>query len=101
MAAIQQGIKSVRLPHPTEDRELEVRLQTGQYKEVDAVFTSVDVVNRILIPYYQATHPERAEQLQNQVQAQQLNDICFVLHKMSCSGLVPPIDWSAPSPINL
>jgi hypothetical protein len=100
-APSKQGIISVRLQHPTEDRELEVRIQTGKYQEPDAVFTSVDVVNRILIPYYQATSPETVEELRKQVREQQLNDICLVLHQRPCSRLVPPINWSDPSPIIL
>lgn len=101
LAARDEGITSLRLRHPREDRELEVRIETGKYKQVDAVFISVDAVDRILIPFYQGTDSRIAEELRNQVQEQRLEDACVVLHKLSCRFGVPAIDWSATSPIIL
>jgi hypothetical protein len=94
-------IISVRFWVPTQDRELEVRLETKKYKDSDAVFTSVKAVTNILIPFYKKTDPDVAEALKSQVEKQQLGGVCFVLHKWPCSREVPPIDWNAPSPITL
>lgn len=94
-------IISVRFWIPTQDRELEVRLKTKKYQDSDAVFTSVNAVTNILIPFYQETDPPIAAKVEDQVQEQQLDGVCFVLHKWPCSSLVPDIDWDSPSPITL
>lgn len=97
----QRRILSVRLRRPTGDQDLEVRFETPECRDdVDAVFTSVDIVEKILVPYYQARDGS-GEELLREVRKQARGDVCLVLHKLSCRRLVPPIDWSADSPIVL
>ena len=100
MKAEEGGILSVRLRRPTDGSELEVRLQSGEYRDVDAVFTSVKAVENILVLFY-GTDEKAVAKLHKEVQQQQLHGVCFVLHKYPCGSLVPKIDWSDPSPIIL
>jgi len=99
MPDYDKGIVSVRLRHPREDRELEVRINTTDVA-VDAVFITVDAVNKILMPVYQAK-PAEADDLRRRVEEQQRDGTCLVIHQYSCKSFVPPIDWNAKSPINL
>jgi hypothetical protein len=96
-------ILSVRLRHPTEDRDLEVRLDSKKFSTVDAVFTSVDAVERILIPFYENVEHDlkKAADLRKAIQKQRHEDICVVVHRRSTSFMVPDIDWSSKSPIRL
>lgn len=102
MAALdKKRILSVRLRRPTGDQELEVRFETKEYDEVDAVFTSVDAVKKILVPFYEGIKRGDGEQLLKEAQDQAQDDVCMVLHKKPCSRIVPRIDWKATSPIRL
>ncbi len=92
-------ILSVRLRHPDGDRDLTVRIRVDKASLVDAVFTTVYAVKRILIPAYDSK--EKQARLLKDVTKQQLNEVCFVLHKRVCGTVVPSIDWDAPSPIVL
>jgi hypothetical protein len=90
-------IRSVRFRHPNEDRDIRVTFVSEDYSEVDAVFTSVNAVTRILIPFYEDWKPKVAAMLREEVKAQQLDGVCLVLHKYVCRRAVPPIDWNAKS----
>jgi hypothetical protein len=96
-------ILSVRLRHPTEDRDLEVRLDTEEFSTVDAVFITVNAVERILIPFYEKVEKNmaKAAKLREEVEEHRLGPICLVFHKLRTSFLVPDIDWNAKSPIRL
>jgi hypothetical protein len=100
MPDYEKGILSVRFRHPTEDRDLEVRINAKD-DAVDAVFTTVDAVTKILMPFYRAISPAEAEDLRRRVEEQRQGNACIVLHKYSCKGAVPAIDWKAKSPIKL
>ncbi len=82
-----KGIVSFRVRHPTEDREIEVTIGA---LDVDAVFTSVDAVKKLLIPFY---HGDEAKELLERVEKQQEGGNCIVLHRKPCSGIVPQINW--------
>jgi hypothetical protein len=97
----QGRIASIRLQHPTEDRYLEVRFESGKYDQVDVVFTSVNAVQRILVPFYEAIKPGEGEQLLRETEGQQLDGTCMVLHQYRCRSAVPEIDWDTRSPIIL
>jgi hypothetical protein len=100
MPDYEEGIISVRFRHPTEDRELEVKINAKDMG-VDAVFITVDAVNKILMPYYQHLAPAEAEDLRKRVEEQRQGNACVVLHKFSCKQAVPAINWSAKAPIKL
>lgn len=100
MPDYDKGIVSLRFRHPTEDRDLEVKLNAKDMG-ADAVFITVDAVNKILMPYYQHLDPAEAEDLRKRVEEQQLGGAVVVLHKFSCKKAVPAINWSAKSPIKL
>ena len=95
-------ILSVRLRHPSGDGELEVRFESAECDDVDAVFTSVDAVKKLLIPFYEQKDRKDAEAFLREVEEQEQGGVCIVLHKLSCRRLVPRIDWTAKStPIRL
>jgi hypothetical protein len=96
-------ILSVRLRHPTEDRDLEVRLDAKEFSTVDAVFITVDAVEKVLIPFYEQVEKDmaKAAKLREEVQEHRQGDICLVYHKLRTSFVVPDIDWNARSPIRL
>ena len=91
-------IQSVRLRHPTQDRDLEVRFETEDCHNIDAVFTTVNVALRVLVPFYDKSV---GAELVKQIEAQQLDGVCLVLHKRVCGSMVPSIDWNTRSPIRL
>lgn len=97
----EEGIVSLRMWRPGGEGELEIIFESGKYRQVDAVFTSLNVVERILIPFYQSTDERRARELWEAVQAQQKDGVCVVAHKRMCSYMVPDIDWEAASPIRV
>jgi hypothetical protein len=97
----EEGIISLRLSRPGGEGEIEIIIEKGRKRKVDAVFTSRSVVDRILIPFYETTDMRRAEELREAVEAQQKDDVCLVLHMRMCSFLVPAIDWDATSPIRV
>jgi hypothetical protein len=95
-----------------EARIVAVRLQTNEGQpiwvdidprsNVDAVFTSKDVVRKILIPFYQGDNPDRAEELSRELDRQiKESGICFLPHQASCRISVPPIVRGQGSPIQL
>lgn len=100
MADFEKGIVSVRLRHPREERELEVVFNPKD-RRVDAVFITVDAVEKILLPLYRGRNAAEAEDLLKRVRKQQENGYCFVPHQYSCKFAVPLIDWNAKSPILL
>ena len=100
MPDFEKGIVLVRFRHPTENRELEVHINEKD-KAVDAVFTSVDAVEKILMPSFSARYPKEAPDLLKRVEAQRRGDNCFIIHKYSCRSAVPAIDWNAKAPIRL
>ncbi len=93
----KKRILSVRLRHPNGDRDLEVRFESDEYHDVDAVFTSVDAVKKLLIPFYEQKNREDAEEFRKEVDKQAQGDVCMVIHKLSCKRIVPLIDWNAKS----
>jgi hypothetical protein len=97
----QGKITTFRLRNPREDRELEVRLESADYDNVDAVFTSVNAVERILKPFYEKEKPGEWPQIAEQLQRQRLGPVCVTLHKYRCTLIVPPINWEGRSPITL
>jgi hypothetical protein len=102
MAERHQGrIKSIRFRHPREDRYLEVQFESAEYESVDIIFTSLNAVERILVPFYEGEHRGGGEELLEQVRAQQLDGTCMVLHQYRCRSAVPEIDWKTRSPIRL
>lgn len=100
MADFEKGIKSVRLPRPTNGEPLDVVFNPEDTR-VDAVFITVDAVEKILLPFYRGRNAAEAEDLLKRVRKQQANGYCFVPHQYSCKVAVPPIDWNAASPIVL
>jgi|SRR5215216_4198152 len=94
-------IVSVRFRHPTQNRDIEVRFDTEEYRNIDAVFTTVDAFERILLPFYQGARHDEGEDLRHQVEEQRQDDSCFVAHRYPCGGLVPYIDWDSSGPIRL
>ena len=96
-----RGIVSVRFRHPTQNRDIEVRLESEEYRNIDAVFTSVDAFERILLPFYQGARRDEGEELRNRVVEQRQGDGCFVVHRYPCYGMVPDIDWATSGPIRL
>lgn len=101
VAPEKEGIVSLRMLRPGGEGELEIIFESGKYEKVDAVFTSLSAVERILIPFYESTDMRRSEELSAAVRAQQRDGVCVVPHMRTCSFLVPDIDWDAPSPIHL
>jgi hypothetical protein len=99
--AQHEGIVSFRMLRPGGDGELEIIFESGQYQRVDVVFTSVNAVETILVPFYEKRSAKEAEELRKAVEAQQQDDTCVVAHKRTCSYMVPDIDWEGPSPIHL
>lgn len=97
----QEGIVSFRMIRPGGREELEIIFDSGQYQRVDAVFTSLNAVETILIPFYAQRSAKEAEELRKAVMAQQKDDVCVVAHKKTCSYMVPDIEWDGPSPIHL
>lgn len=85
-------IISVRIRHPTEDRELEVNIDPAE--RVDAVFTSKDVIERLLFPFYERTPPENFDvgrfrrDLERQIKE---NAIICVPHQQHCKSAVAEI----------
>ena len=78
----KRRILSVRLRRPTGNQDLEVRFETPEYRDdVDAVFTSVDVVEKILVPFYQARDGS-GQELLREVREQASGDVCLLLHKL-------------------
>lgn len=100
MADFDKGIVSVRLHHPRGKGEIDV-VFSPKDRRVDAVFITVDAVEKILLPFYRGRNAAQAEDLLRRVREQQDNGYCFVPHQYSCKVAVPPIDWNAPSPIVL
>jgi hypothetical protein len=99
MAGFDKGIISVRLPHPSGQGHLDLRMAT---KDVDALFVSVDAVAKILAPHYDRTLGRgEGEKLLNEVKQQGLDPWCVVIHKYSCGRIVPPIRLDAKSPIEV
>jgi hypothetical protein len=96
-------ILSVRLRHPTEDRELEVRLDGEEFSDVDAVFISVYGVETLLIPFYEQVEKDEAKvaKLRKEVEQRRQNDTVVLAHKRTTSFVVLDIDWNARSPIRL
>ena len=94
-------ITSIRFRHPREDRELEVRFESEEYDNVDAVFTSVNAVERLLVPFYEGREVGSGERLLREARRQALEDVCMILHTYRCTYLVPRIDWRTRSPIIL
>ncbi len=95
-------ITTFRLQNPQQgDRQLEVRLESAEYENVDAVFTSVNAVERILKPFYEKERPGEWAQIAEQLQAQRSGPVCVVLHKYRCTLVVPPINWNSQRPIIL
>lgn len=96
-------ILSVRLRHPTEDRDLEIWLDNKEFDEVDAVFSSVYGVETLLIPFYEQVEKDETKvaKLRKEVEEHRLNDTVVVAHKRTTSFVVADIDWNAPSPIRL
>lgn len=94
-------IVSVRFRHPTQNRDIDVRLETEEYGHVDAVFTSVDAFEKILLPFYQGARRAEGEELRSRVEQQRQGDGCLVLHKYPCYGMVPDIDWNTLGTIRL
>lgn len=99
MPDFEKGILSVRFRHPDKG-EMEVQINEDD-KAVDVVFTTVDAVNKILLPSFEARYPHEGPELRARLEAQRSGDNCFVLHKYSCRSAVPLIDWDAKSPIKL
>lgn len=99
MPDFEKGIVSVRFRHPDKG-EIEVKINKDD-KSVDVVFTTVDAVNKILLPSFSARYPDEAAELRERVEAQRRGDHCVVLHRWSCRSAVPPIDWDTKGPIML
>lgn len=91
-------IQSVHLRHPTQERDLEVRFETEEYREIDAVFTTVNAARRILVPFYDERD---GAELDRQIEEQQLDGVCLALHRKVCGFIVPGIDWNTRSVIRL
>jgi hypothetical protein len=94
-------ITTFRMQSPQGDRELEVRLESADYQNVDAVFTSVNAVERILKPFYEKEKPNEWALIAEQLEQQRSGSVCMVLHKYRCTLIVPPIDWDSKRPIIL
>jgi len=99
MPDFEKGILSVRFRHP-EKGEMEVQINNDD-QAVDVVFTTVDAVNKILLPSFRALYPHEAPELLARVEAQRSGQHCLVLHKYSCRSAVPAVNWDAKSPIKL
>ena len=99
MPDFEQGILSVRFRHPDKG-EMEVQINKDD-QTVDVVFTTVDAVNKILLPSFSARYPHEASELRARVEAQRSGEHCFVIHQYSCRSAVPAINWDAKSPIKL
>jgi len=87
-------IISVRIRHPTEDRELEVNIDPTE--RVDAVFTSKDVIDKLLIPFYERTPPKDFDvgKFRRDLERQfKENMIICVPHQQHCRGVVMEIKW--------
>jgi DNA-binding LytR/AlgR family response regulator len=97
----EEGIRSFSMVRPGGQGELEIIFESGQYRRVDAVFTSVNAVETILIPFYQERSAKEADELREALEAQQSDNVCMVLHMRTCSFRVPDIDWEGPSTIHL
>ena len=94
-------IVAVRFRRPGGNQDLEVRFESDQYNDADAVFTSVDAVEKILVPLYESLKAGDGKRLLEEVRKQEQDGVCLVIHKFSCRRLVPAIDWNAESPIRL
>jgi hypothetical protein len=96
-------ILSVRVRHPTEDRDVEIRLDDETYSEVDAVFNTVYGVETLLIPFYeQVEHDsDKVAELLKLIEKRRLGPIVIALHKRTTSFMLPKIDWKDPSPIQI
>jgi hypothetical protein len=97
----KKRVVSIRIRRPSGHEEIEVRLESPDYDDVDAIFTSVDVVEKMLVPFYDARHAGSGKELSKEVREQAKDGVCMVLHKLSCGRIVPPINWNATSPIVL
>jgi hypothetical protein len=94
-------IATFRMQSPQGDRELEVRLESADYQNVDAVFTSVNAVERILKPFYEKEKPGEWAAIAEQLEQQRSGPVCMVFHRYRCTLMVPPIDWNSRRPIIL
>jgi hypothetical protein len=95
MPEYNKGMLSFRFRHPTQDGHFEVKVDSKD-DAVDAVFLTVDAVEKILMPVYR-DKPGVAAELRLRVEQQQQGGVCVVLHKYSCRSAVPPIDWKTRS----
>lgn len=96
-----KGISRLRVPRPGGTDELEFIFGSSEYQELDAVFTSVDVVQRILIPHYQRVQPEVVTQIEEAIKTRSRYGMIILPHKRTCSMRFPEFDWDATSPIEL
>jgi hypothetical protein len=87
---LEVRIVSVRVRIGTEERDVNITPVRGRGDRVDAVFVSLDAVNRILMEFYDR-HPTPGmdvQQLRDDIQSNLKKDgwIC-VIHDRHCSSL--------------
>lgn len=98
-----EGITSITMKRPGGSDELEIIFSSSDYQEVDAVFTSVDVVQKILIPYYEQTGDAKTvDSINESIQNRSVNGMMLLPHKKTCKMVFPNVDWrKAESPVTL
>jgi hypothetical protein len=90
------------LRHPSEDRDLEVRLESEGVRTIDAAFFTADAA-KILAAFYTEVERDRdkAERLLREIEAHRRGHTCFFLHRLRTSFIVPEINWEVEGPIVL